>query len=353
MNLIIQTCVPSYRLNFYKYLVKQNKSIKIISGDKFYSPTVTSDKATPNVIWIKNYFFLKRNFLFQKLPWGKIISSNIIIIEFNLRNLSFYLVFFLRIILFRDIYLWGHAWPRKGKKSKSEIIRYVFKRISKGYITYTLEQKFELEEQLKNKKIFAACNAIYCRNEMEPIKVNSEKVTNFIYVGRLVKDKKVLTVLKAFHRVVIELPKSSKLIIVGSGSEYSNLKKYVNNNKLSDRVHLLGQISNYDDLKELYSTSIASVSPGYVGLSITQSLGFGVPMIISKNENHSPEIEAANKDNSTYFKTDDTENLALILLNFFNKKEEWINKREEISEKCRENYSIEKMTAPFLQIFNR
>src|SRR5210317_200717 len=176
MNLIIQTTVPSYRLNFYNYLVKNNKSIKIISGDDYYTPTVVSDKRTPNVFWVKNTFLFNRKFLFQNLPLKEIIKAKNVVIEFNLRNISFYMVVFLRVILFKSIYFWGHAWSRKGKKSKSEYIRYFFKKLANGYIAYTINQKKELENQLKNKKIYAACNSIYHKVEMKPLDVEIEFV---------------------------------------------------------------------------------------------------------------------------------------------------------------------------------
>lgn len=351
MNIIIQTSVPSYRLNFYKHLVNNCKQLKIISGDEFYTPTVKSDKNTPNVIWIKNLFFFKRKFLYQKLPWQKILKADNVVVEFNLRNISFYIVFFLRLIMLKNCYLWGHAWSRKGEKSNSEIVRFLFKKFSSGYITYTQKQKYELQKQLKNKNIFAACNSIYYSNEMTPIIAEFKNITNFIYVGRLVKEKKVFILLKAFHKIIDDLPENVRLVIVGDGVEYKMLNDYVKKNNLSNRILILGEISDYEKLKELYSTSIASVSPGYVGLSITQSLGFGVPMIISKKEPHSPEIEAVTEHNSIFFETDNILDLGDKLISFVINKEEWLLKRELISEDCKQKYSIEKMTSPFIKIF--
>lgn len=351
MSFIIQTCVPSYRLNVYKKITSENPNVKIISGDEYNSPTIKSDKNTPNVIWVKNYFFFKRKLLFQKLPWTKILNSKSVIIEFNLKIVSFYIVFFTRLLLNKKTYLWGHAWSRKGRESKIEYFRYFLKKMSSGFIAYTLQQKRELEQQLPNKKIYAACNSIYFKNQMNPIYKNPDEILDVIYVGRLVKDKKILFLVKAFHETLHKLPAKAKLVIVGDGNQAKEIKNYVVTNNLSNKIILKGAISDYKTLQELYATSLVSVSPGYVGLSITQSLGFGVPMLISKDEIHSPEIEAANSNNSVYFKTDDVEDFVANLLSFYNRKEEWFNKREKICFHCKENYSIEKMTSPFLSIF--
>lgn len=353
MSLIIQTCVPSYRLNFYKKITLENTNVKIISGDEYYSSTIKSDKNTPNVIWIKNFFFLKRRLLFQRLPWAKVFNSKSVIIEFNLRNLSFYIVFLIRLLLNKKTYLWGHAWSRKGKKSKSEYLRFLFKKMSSGYIAYTLAQKGELEHQLPNKTIYAACNSIYFEDEMKPIMRQSSEILDFIYVGRLVKEKKILLLVKAFHQKLNILPARTKLKIIGDGEQMDEIKRYLVSNNLLDKVILTGSISNYKILKELYSTSIFSISPGYVGLSITQSLGFGIPMLISKNEPHSPELEAASIGfNSLYFKTDNLTDLGNSLVLLSKEKKSWIAKRNEISENCRNNYSVEKMVKPFLKILS-
>lgn len=352
MNLIIQTCVPSYRLGFYKCLVDGNKTIQIISGDDFYTSSVKSDKTTPGVLWIKNIFILNRIFLFQMLPWIKVFKAENVIIEFNLRNISFYLVFFIRFFLNKKTFLWGHAWSRKGRKSKSELLRFLFKKLSDGYIAYTQEQKNELKTQLPNKAIYAACNAIYYKKQMWPLEVLDKNITDFIYVGRLVIEKKVFLLIKAFHNILNELPEETKLFVVGTGNEHAKIKEYIEVNNLTKKVLLLGHISDYKQLKELYSTAIASISPGYVGLSLTQSLGFGVPMIISRDERHSPELEAATiKFNSVYFKTDDLNNLAATLKLIYLERIQWLKKRNKISEDCRNRYSIESMTEPFFKIF--
>tara|TARA_B110000908_G_C10207903_1_gene428671 strand:+ start:475 stop:1536 length:1062 start_codon:yes stop_codon:yes gene_type:complete len=353
MNLIIQTCVPSYRLNVFKHITNQNKTVKIVSGDEFYSSTIKSDKMTPNVLWVKNYFFFRRKFLYQKLPWKKIIDAKSVVIEFNLRNISFYIVFFTRIILQKEVFLWGHAWSRSGKNSKAEFLRFLFKKFCDGYIAYTEQQKKELEKQLPKKNVYSASNSIYFRDEMSPIHLENDKITNFIYVGRLVKEKKILFLIEAFKKAISFLPFDSKLIIVGSGDELEKIKNYLSRNKLTNRVVLLGHISNIDKLKKLYSESIASVSPGYVGLSITQSLGFGVPMIISKSEPHSPELEAAQLGfNSDYFETDNIDSMVDVLVQFNKEKEKWILKRNKISLQCKSQYSVEKMAEPFLNFFN-
>ena len=156
---------------------------------------------------------------------------------------------------------------------------------------------------------------------------------------------------KSFDETLDSLPKKTHLIIIGNGEEKIEIENYIKQNKLQKRVVLPGHISDYKIIKSHYNTSLLSVSPGYVGLSITQSLGFGVPMLISKNENHSPELEAANQENSLFFETNSVKDLSQKILQVFKNKNEWLQKRTKISDECSQNYSVEEMAKTFIKTF--
>jgi glycosyltransferase involved in cell wall biosynthesis len=113
---------------------------------------------------------------------------------------------------------------------------------------------------------------------------------------------------------------------------------------------MLGPISDYEKLRALYGRSIATLSPGYVGLSITQSLGFGVPMIYSKDEPHSVEIISAREGwNSLTFQTDSSDDFCNTMLKITRERESWIDRAEEISTDCRQKFSIETMAREFVK----
>ena len=174
---------------------------------------------------------------------------------------------------------------------------------------------------------------------------------DFIYVGRLIKQKKPELMIKAFIAFT-ENNEDSTLIIVGDGPEKARLEKIVENNNLNDRIKFKGHISDLGTLRQLYGTAVASVSPGYVGLSITQSLSFGVPMIISKNENHAPEIEAAKEGfNTEFFNTDSAQDLASKYQYFYENKSLWSERAESIINDCKDNYTAEKMADSIIKAF--
>ena len=75
-------------------------------------------------------------------------------------------------------------------------------------------------------------------------------------------------------------------------------------------------------------------------------------MLISKQENHSPEIELAKEEfNSLYFDSDNERDLKEKIISIFNNRSRWYNRRDQISQNCRERYSIEAMAGAFIKSF--
>jgi hypothetical protein len=73
-------------------------------------------------------------------------------------------------------------------------------------------------------------------------------------------------------------------------------------------------------------------------------------MIISKNENHSPELESfVEGENGAYFRTDSSEDLAAKLAQFHAERGSWSKKREAIVLHCQQHYSVERMVTGFLE----
>ncbi|OCC15616.1 putative glycosyltransferase [Dissulfuribacter thermophilus] len=348
--IILQTVATDYRKKLFDTINQRyGNDFLLYAGEDYFEPTVKTDKTISYRIPVTNYYFFNRKILFQIGMWKDALTAKTVIMEMNPRILSNWLLLILRKIAGKKTVLWGHAWPRKGKDSISDIVRHGMRNLSNTIITYTKTQAEELQEKMPNKKIVYAPNSLFYSHEMTVSK-NIEP-TNIIYVGRLTKKKKPALLIEAFAIAINKLPQQANLIIVGDGEEKEYLQKLVKKHGIKNRVKLLGHISDYEKLKSLYNKALFSVSPGYVGLSITQSFGFGVPMLISKNEPHSPEIEAAIEGkNSIFFKTNDVHDLVKKILSFYNNQKQWIEKREQICRTCKFKYSIEFMAKTFFDL---
>lgn len=346
---LIQTAIGDYRQNVLSIVSqKLGDEFTILCGHEYFEESTKTRINIKNVRYIDNIFFYRRKFLFQKDCMRAGIKAESVILELNPRIVNVWLIIFARKLLGRKTVLWGHAWPRDGKMAKSDRVRNVLRNLADILILYTKKQAVELKEKKPRSKLIVAPNSLYFKDDMW---CKHSQQRDFIYVGRLIKQKKPELMIKAFIAFT-ENNEDSTLIIVGDGPEKARLEKIVENNNLNDRIKFKGHISDLGTLRQLYGTAVASVSPGYVGLSITQSLSFGVPMIISKNENHAPEIEAAKEGfNTEFFNTDSAQDLASKYQYFYENKSLWSERAESIINDCKDNYTAEKMADSIIKAF--
>ncbi|WP_405370092.1 glycosyltransferase family 4 protein [Nonlabens sp. Asnod2-A12] len=350
--IIFQNLIPTYRVNFFEYLrSKPEDKITIFSGQDSFDQTVVADKNFIVNHELKNSYLFKRKLLIYRGIWYTLFKVEVLIFELNPRNITAWIFLIIRKFFNLKTVLWGHAWSRSGKNSKSEFLRHFMRTLATSIITYTESQAEELKGKMTKKDIKSSSNAIYFKHQMST-DISTDK-KNIIYVGRLVVEKKIRFLYLTFKEILPELPDDVNLVIIGSGPEKEFLERDILKEKLHNRVALIEPLFTYDDLKKYYDNSLVSVSPGYVGLNIIQSFSFGVPMVFSRSESHSPEIEAAIENlNSISFETDSIKDFKECLLNIYLNKNYWINRREEILVECKNKYSIERMAQPFLDYLN-
>lgn len=343
---LVQTVAPHYRQAFFDGLCRRfGKSLQILSGSEYFSSNLKTEAIAPCLeSSARNFFFAGRRVLFQWGVFFPALNATVAVLEYNPRIMNSWLVSVTRSLLGRKTIFWGHALSRKGVDN---LPRAWLRFFSDAMIVYTEEQKSILKQTLGYKgEVFAAPNAVFRSCEMEP--VPSQDRRSFLYSGRLVKEKKPLLLVSAFAKAIPGLPVDSKLLVVGDGPERASMERLAADLGVTSRVEFLGQLSDYATLRSLYERSLATVSPGYVGLSITQSLGFGVPMIYGKDEPHSVEIVCARPGwNSLAFDSDSDDALALAMAEMSRDRNSWVARASEISDVCKEKYSIESMVEGF------
>jgi glycosyltransferase involved in cell wall biosynthesis len=127
---------------------------------------------------------------------------------------------------------------------------------------------------------------------IEP-KLNSNLEGNYIlFVGRLVPEKGVLTLLKAFQNISKQFS-NEQLWIVGEGNQLEELQNFTKCNNLKN-VSFLGNKSR-EELQEFYTNSKFSIVPSECieayGNVIIESLSFGKTVITSNLVGIKNEIE--------------------------------------------------------------
>ena len=347
---LVQTAVGDYRQAFLDVVLSRlGAQFRVYAGAEYFEPSTKTRVSIGNALRpLRNRFLFGRRLLWQSGSLAAARGADVAILEFNPRILSVWLLLILRRLRNRPTLLWGHAWSRSGRSSRSEPVRRAMRRLANGAIVYTRTQQRELSEVDSPDRVFVAPNALYPAELMQPAEPTSPP-DSFLYVGRLVPAKKPDVLLEAFLRVHEELPAGTRLVIVGGGPLLASMRARAAEAPEA-HVEFQGHTTDVDVLRHLYERAIVAVSPGFVGLSITQSLGFGVPMLISRDEPHCPEIEAARHGwNALAYSPSSPESLARILLQTALEGGSAWASRSEISADCRDRYSAETMAAGFLE----
>lgn len=180
----------------------------------------------------------------------------------------------------------------------------VYTKKIKNIITPSIFYKNKLiEDGIQEDKIKAIHNFI----NIEEYNLKLEDEGYALYSGRLAKEKGILNLVEAFSNLIInnknnDKLKNIKLYIAGNGPEKENIEKTIKQNKLEDKIILLGYL-NQKDLKEYTRKCGFLVIPsiwyenGPYSVIETQSIG---KAIIGANIGGIPEMVINNENGLTY-----------------------------------------------------
>ena len=208
---------------------------------------------------------------------------NVVILMFDLKWLST-----LDIILFnktksQKIYLWGIGVSSQNglnKKNAFDFIRFWIAKKSNGLIFYSdYPKRFYESSGISTTKLYSAHNTL----EVNYNKKKYFKQFNFfLFIGTLDARKKVDHLIDAFALYKLGNKNYKKLQIIGSGLEEENLKLQVDRLGLSKDIIFLGRITDQQTKIKYFEHAIAVISPGQAGLSVLESMAYGVPFVTYK-----------------------------------------------------------------------
>ena len=266
-NYILHYRKPLFNLlcDTYDVTVLHSGEKSVLKNDKFKEIIVPVKKIGP--------FFLQSKLITEV----KNIKYDAIIALFDPRWLSTLLAYYLYNKNAKLIF-WG-AWLTKNYFINKT--RLYFTKNVDASIFYTYKSKLDFIKLGVNKEnLFVANNTFDVGGSIKSYK---NKIKNrILFVGSLDNRKQNDILIRAFLNIKKNIPNDIILTIIGDGYEMKKLKR-ISDTNLNKRIQFLGRINDIIKLKEYYKESIVSVSFGQAGLSVLQSLGYGVPFLTKIN----------------------------------------------------------------------
>lgn len=242
--------------------------------------------------------------------WAEAIAATTTVVDLNPRSITAWLILLTRFAARRRTLVWGHIHPQAGAASKTAALRRFMRRLANGTLSYTYRDAQKAVSDLPGSAVWTAPNSLYKRDSIKPAPEADDCCRNSVlYVGRFAPAKKISLLIEGFAEAAKSHPEMN-LILVGGGSEERTLRELADRLGVSDRVEFPGWIDDLDSLTPYYSRAFCTASTGFAGLGLTQSLGFGIPMIVADKEPHSPEIELDASGGVSYFESDSSTDLA-------------------------------------------
>jgi glycosyltransferase involved in cell wall biosynthesis len=178
-------------------------------------------------------------------------------------------------------------------------------------------------------------DAIYVPNSVDTNSISTTERSisgnSILFVGSMIEPKRPMLLLRAFERVVREVP-SATLLMCGEGPLRPSLEEEIKRKGLQDKISLFSNLSPQSVIS-LYSQAdlfvLPSVSEG-LSLSLLEAMAAGKAIVASRNESHEEMLK--NGENSLLFEVDNCEDLTKqILLALTDRK-----LRHRISESARQ-----------------
>ncbi len=356
MTVIIQPCLPHYRVPFFAELSRRlDGRLIVVAGPYNFGKSPVSVPHTPEIkrVDVRNIFIASR-LAFQTLPsitW----SCPIAVLSFDIRTLSNLWLFAQRRRRRLPTIFWGHGLsPRPNSPRWVRSLRVWLARQADAVIFYSDKGKRDFVQLgVAEDKLFVAHNSIDIEAIGQVAARCSAQRKDVLFIGRLIPAKKADLLIRAFARALPQLPSDTHLIMVGDGPERSNLMALTQALEVSQFVEFVGEKTEEEDLARIFARAAICVSPGYIGLSAIHSLAYGVPLLVADNEPHSPEIEVfVPEENGEYFVANDPASLANRLVELLAQPDRLREMGIKGQMLVQRKYSVQNMADVFLQAFD-
>lgn len=355
--LIIQRFYYNFREGFYDYLSDKKYDFKLINATSSLGRVKVHEeaKSKPFIEKVIYFFFRQDYVIFPFLIINLIkINPRIIVTEGGQNTVNNIQVYLYCKIFKRKYIIWdlGKAYADFGNSFFRKIYMNIYKlllRHSLYIFGYNSQSKMYFQDLgVDEVKVIILNNTIDTRKirnlrsetahvfTQELIEKSKGDYIFLIFVGSLLRSKKI----ESMATLLRMLGKQYYLIIVGDGTQQYKTEleqAFVGTN------HIFVGYKKMEQLNPYYNLASFSILPGLGGLSINQSMAFGVPVICSVADG--AEKDLVIKDVNGYIYTDMADACNYILSKSF---EDWNEMGRKAESFLFSNHSVESMMDKFI-----
>ena len=302
--IFIQRVLPRYREPLFEELSRQCCDAGI-SFDLYLSPAEKSFAARGTeggLSWAKSVPARRLGptrfgIEWQRLPWRRVLSADVVIVPDNVRVLSNIAVIWLRRLLGKPVITWGHGvnfQPRASGKLLARL-RSLLLRPASRHLVYTsacVEPMVKLGFDTRH--IHISYNAIDTSPAVG-LTASHPDVMAFrethtlgdspcvAFLGSWYASKRPERILEFGKALRRQIP-NARVLVIGGGDGLAVLQE-----EGASWLTLLGPLHGRDKFIALSAASCLAIT-GIAGLNILDAMAVGLPVLAPRRSDHSPEI---------------------------------------------------------------
>jgi glycosyltransferase involved in cell wall biosynthesis len=304
---IVQRIVPHYRVPFFRSLHatldRSGVELHLIHGQESPGTVPRSvDIGEPWAHRIQNRYIriARQELIWQPCSFRELASADLVIVEHASRLLLNYPLLAARGKA-RRVAFWGHGTNfQSGLNSTGAAIGRNLARAADWWFAYTNGGAKLVEGYgFPRDRVTVVNNAIDSRGIHKAIaKITDEDSARLcerlrlerpgvaVYCGRLIEEKRLDLLWAAAREIRRRCPHFS-LLVIGDGPLEHQARHMASTHEW---IHYLGAESG-DGLAPYFAVSDFMLMPGLVGLVVVDAFAAGLPLVTSRIDTHSPEIE--------------------------------------------------------------
>lgn len=218
------------------------------------------------------------------------------------------------------------------KKSTWDKIRAFFYRQADAMVFYTTYPIDKYEKMgIPRERMFEAPNTVAVESVKEEFKKDS-----LLFIGTLYRQKGIQYLLDAYKNNRNN-PNIVPLNIIGKGPDSEYIANWIKENDLEDVIKMHGAIYDNEEKAKFFTRAYACISPLQAGLSVLESMGYGVPFITIKDAITGGELFNIH-DGIDGVTMDSAEELNGLVADIFDNRQKYLDygiKAKEFYDNCR------------------